>query len=94
MDDESNIDEGKKEGVMDSEVMGGVPSLSAGIVCKKKYEEPGKCVSSANFLLGEAITGMEDEENANDGKKEVEVEMESDEMGGFDKLVGGGRYLS
>jgi hypothetical protein len=35
MDDESNVNEGKKEGVMDSEVMGGVPSLLAGIDCKK-----------------------------------------------------------
>jgi hypothetical protein len=34
MDDASNVDKGKKEGVMDSEVMGGVISLSAGIVCQ------------------------------------------------------------
>jgi hypothetical protein len=32
--------------------------LSAGAVCQKKYEEPGKCVSSANFLLGTAIKEM------------------------------------
>jgi hypothetical protein len=49
-----------------------------------KYEEPGKRVSSANFLLGESIKGMEDEENANEGKKEVE--MESEEMGGLTSL--------
>ncbi len=65
---------------MDLEEMGGVPSLLAGIVCQKKYEEPGKCISSANFLLGVAIKGMEDEENANKGKKEVE--MESEDVGG------------
>jgi hypothetical protein len=58
MDDESNLDEGKKEGAKDLEEMGGVPSLSAGAVCQKKYEEPGKCVSSANFLLGTAIKEM------------------------------------
>ncbi len=69
---------------MDSEEMGGVPSLSAGVVCQKKYKEPGERVSSANFLLGPAIKGMEDEENANEGKQEVE--MESEEMGGLTSL--------
>ena len=36
------------------------------------------------FLLGKAIILMEDEENANEGKKEVE--MESEEMGGLTSL--------
>ncbi len=69
---------------MDSKEMGGVPSLLAGIVCQKKYKEPGKHVSSANFLLGAAIKGMEDEENVNKGKKEGEMELK--ETGGLTSL--------
>jgi hypothetical protein len=87
MDDKLNVNKGKKEAVMDSEEMGGVPSLSAGIVCQKKYEEPDERISSVNFLLGAAIKGMEDEENANKRKKEVE--MESEEMGGLTSLLVG-----
>jgi hypothetical protein len=87
MDDELNVNKGKKEAVMDSEEMGGVPSLSVGIVCQKKYKEWGEHVNSANFLLGVAIKGMEDEENTNKGKKEVE--MESEEMGGLTSLLVG-----
>jgi len=58
-------------------------------------QEPGERVSSANFLLsiaikgmdflGAAIKGMEDEDNANEGKKGVE--MESEEMGGSTSLL-------
>ena len=47
----------------------------------KKYKEPGERVSSANYLLGAVIKGLEDEENANNGKKEVEMELE--EMAGL-----------
>jgi hypothetical protein len=50
-----------------------------GLVCRSSSRTP--------TLLGAAIKGMEDEENANEGKKEVE--MESEEMGGLTSLLVG-----
>ena len=48
MGDESNVGEGKKEGVMHLVEMGGVPSLSAGVVCQKKTR--GTAVLSQSLI--------------------------------------------
>jgi hypothetical protein len=50
-----------------------------GLVCRPSSRTP--------ILLGAAIKRMEDEENANKGKKKVE--MESEEMGGLTSLLVG-----
>ena len=81
MEDEENTNKGKKEVEMESEEMGGLTSLSVGIVCQKPYEEPDERLSAALFLLGSAINDANDDQDdlvSTPNKMEIEVDLEEE----------------